>query len=91
MKLLLSLAAVVTMGLAFGCATSPSERAAQSSGPTGICEVCRHNRDLACVCVHIDETTPRVEHEGRIYYFCSAECRNAFLKKPAKYMPKQKN
>ena len=27
------------------------------------------------------------EYQGATYYFCSADCREAFLKKPLKYLP----
>jgi Cu+-exporting ATPase len=27
----------------------------------------------------------KVEHEGRVYYFCSDGCKAAFLKNPAKF------
>ncbi|OYT60183.1 YHS domain-containing protein [Euryarchaeota archaeon ex4484_178] len=26
------------------------------------------------------------EYQGRIYYFCSEECRNKFIEKPSRYI-----
>ena len=80
MKILLTFCAVLLM-LASGCATSPN------SGPTATCQVCRYNNDLACVCIKLRESTPRTEYQGTTYYFCSEDCRTAFLKKPEKYLP----
>jgi Cu+-exporting ATPase len=31
------------------------------------------------------EAVGTAEHEGRIYYFCSETCRNAFIADPAPY------
>jgi YHS domain-containing protein len=71
-----------------GCATT-SEESAQNSGPTDICHVCRYNNDLACVCVKVKDTTPKADYQGTTYYFCSQDCRTAFLKNPEKYLPKR--
>ncbi len=73
------------MGLLGGCATT-SETA--FSGQKETCQVCRYNHDLACIVVKVDPDTPRVEHNGKTYYFCSDGCKDAFLKKPEKYLPK---
>ena len=78
------LSAVAALALLSGCATLDS---AHSSGPTATCWVCTHNNDLACVIVHLKDTTPRAEYEGQTYYFCSEGCRDEFLKKPQKYLP----
>ena len=86
MKLLLPLVAAVLLALA-GCAT-PKNDVAQDSHPTATCHVCRYNNDLACVCVNVKDSTPRTEYQGATYYFCSDECRTAFLKRPAKYLSK---
>jgi len=37
----------------------------------------------------VDESTPRAEYQGTTYYFCSEDCRAAFLKKPQKYVSKR--
>ena len=37
--------------------------------------------------VEVDDDTPRHEHEGTIYYFCCAGCRDAFAAEPGKYLP----
>ena len=31
--------------------------------------------------------TATVEHDGRIYYFCSETCRERFEENPARYIP----
>ena len=88
MKRLLRFAlAVLPLVLAVGCAT-PSSDSTQNSGPTETCHVCRYNNDLACVCVKVKDTTPRTEYQGTTYYFCSEDCRAAFAKNSAKYLPK---
>lgn len=87
MKNLLSLSFAALLALAAGCATSSND-AAQSSGQTETCHVCRYNNDLACVCVRVRENTPSAEYQGRTFYFCSDDCRTAFLKKPEKYQPR---
>jgi YHS domain-containing protein len=87
MKCLLNIVLAVLLLWSAGCATT-SSHAKANSGPTYICHVCRYNNDLACVCVTVKESTPKTEYEGHTYYFCSEECRAAFLKKPARYLPK---
>ena len=54
-------------------------------GPTAECPVCRHEGDLACLCVHVEPDTPSCECAGETYYFCSEECRADFLADPARY------
>ncbi len=72
------------MAFLAGCAT-PQKEAIQT-GTTATCEVCRYNRGLACVCVKLKDSTPRADYEGQTYYFCSEDCRKAFLNKPNKYL-----
>lgn len=50
--------------------------------------VCLFNGDLGCVSVRVDASTPRAAYEGKVYYFCSDECRLVFEKNQAKYLPK---
>ena len=57
-----------------------------ASGPTATCHVCRYNNDLACLNVRIKDSTPRTEYRGETYYFCSVDCRVAFIKNPVKYL-----
>ena len=70
-----------------GCTTN-NPVATGTKGPAAICHVCRYNNDLACVCVRVKDTTPHTEYNGHTYYFCSEDCRTAFLKKPVEYLPK---
>jgi len=88
MKSLLHAFAALALLLAAGCATSYPEVTGHP-GDAAVCHVCRHNNDLACVCVDVTDKTPRTEYNGKTYYFCSDACREAFLKKPEKYLPKR--
>ncbi|MFU2157734.1 MULTISPECIES: YHS domain-containing protein [Caldisericum] len=36
------------------------------------------------------EALTRVEYNGEIYYFCSEDCKEQFLKNPEKYLIKPK-
>jgi len=67
------------------CSTPASVRA---DGPAAECPVCRHNGDLACVCVHVASDTPSCECAGQTYYFCSDECKADFLAHPERYTKK---
>jgi YHS domain-containing protein len=74
-----------------GCASEESLMSASSATQQtahGECLVCKRNADLACVDVDVDKNTPRAEYNGKTYYFCSDECREEFLKHPAKYAGK---
>jgi YHS domain-containing protein len=77
-----------------GCATSSSSSAGNAAGQaesTATCHVCRYNNDLACICVKVKDNTPVTQYHGTNYYFCSEDCRAAFLKRPGKYLPEDKN
>ena len=75
--------------LIVGCATQSKE--ATQSGPVATCYVCRYNNDLSCVNIRVKDGTPRTEYHGRDYFFCSEDCRDAFLKKPEKYLSKSES
>ena len=79
-------AAAALLALVSGCATSSSDRV-QEFGPAVSCHVCRYNNDLACVNVRVKDSTPRTVYQGQTYYFCSEDCRAAFIKNPGKYLP----
>lgn len=81
MKRILTWASLVIAALLCGCATPSSS----GSGPTGTCEVCRYNNDLACVEFRRKETTPTAEYQGETYCFCSKSCQATFVKNPGKY------
>ena len=72
--------AVLTALLLTACRSSPY------AGPTAECPVCKHEGDLACVCVHIEPDTPRCECAGEVYYFCSEECRQDFEARPERFL-----
>ena len=71
---------LTTLLLASACRSTPP------SGPTAECPVCKHEGDLACVCVPIEQDTPRCECAGQTYYFCSEECRADFQAHPERYL-----
>jgi hypothetical protein len=73
--------ALLVMLLA-GCAANTSSGGAR---PRAECLVCKHNADLGCVNITVDEHTPQLAHQGKTYYFCSDECRDAFARNPDKY------
>lgn len=81
---LLSAALAVLATLAPAC-RSPH----QAATPTAECPVCKHEGDLACLCVHVEPGTPRCQCGGETYYFCSDECRADFLAHPERYVPKR--
>lgn len=83
----LNIALTALLVVAAGCATSSND-AARASGPTETCHVCQYNNDLSCVCVKVKDSTPRTDYQGTTYYFCSEDCRAAFAKNAAKYLPK---
>ena len=74
------------LACAMGCASSGNTSSAATRGPCEQCMVCKYNADLACVNVVVDSTTPEYLYQGQTYYFCSDECRAAFIKNPAKYL-----
>ena len=53
---------------------------------TAECPVCKHEGDLACLCVHIQPDTPSCECAGTTYYFCSDGCRADFQEHPERYL-----
>jgi YHS domain-containing protein len=70
-----------------GCASTGP--AVADGTPHGQCLVCKHNADLACVDVAIDDSTPRRVSDGQTYYFCSEACAKAFDKNPTTYCLKK--
>jgi YHS domain-containing protein len=67
-----------------GCATPSRQVAVQPPG-TEICCVCEYNNDLACLKVRVNDSTPTTQYQGKTLWFCSQECKKAFLKNPPKY------
>lgn len=80
----LLLGLLVACGMA-GCATD-SGRAVADAGPTVTCQVCELYRDLGCVNFNLRASTPRLTHAGTEYFFCGTECRDEFLRQPAKFL-----
>ncbi len=70
-----------------GCRSTSGAAAATGAG-LAECPVCKHEGDLACICVRVDDATPRCECDGRTYYFCSDECRADFQHHPERYAPR---
>jgi len=83
MRLRATFASAVLAALVFlsGCTSAPP-----AAGPTAECPVCKHEGDLACVCVHVEPDTPRCECAGETFYFCSEECRADFTAHPERYL-----
>jgi len=79
---LLQRLAICAALFAAGCASIPARDPASGCAN---CPVCLHNADLACVCVKVATDTPRVEWDGKTWYFCSEECRAAFLSDPRRF------
>ncbi|MFN7973329.1 MAG: YHS domain-containing protein [Acidobacteriota bacterium] len=50
------------------------------------CQTCAFYRDLACIDVDVDAATPRLDYQGKTYYFCSEQCKTQFQKDPEKYV-----
>lgn len=42
--------------------------------------------DLVCGMEIDKEIAQKAEYEGKAYYFCSAHCKDTFLKEPEKYI-----
>ena len=69
-----------------GCQSPAGAHEAAADGSQhGQCLVCKHNADLACVDVKINDKTPKTTYQGRTYYFCSDECKAEFEKNPGKF------
>jgi len=48
-------------------------------------------QDPVCrMIIEKEKAVASVEYKGEIYYFCSEECKEAFLKNPEKYTVKPK-
>ena len=80
-----AVAALLLVPSLAGCAASPPPIA----GVTAECLVCKHEGDLACICVRIEEDTPRCECAGETYYFCSEECKADFAEHPERFLGKE--
>ena len=77
-------ALVLVTLLLSACASVPDRDPASGCAN---CPVCLHNADLGCVCVKVEKDTPRVEWNGKTWYFCSEECKKAFLSDPKRFNP----
>ena len=53
------------------------------------CLVCKHNADMACIDVDVDQDTPSYAYNGKTYYFCSKGCAKKFQANPEKYLEKK--
>ena len=80
-----ALAALLTLtSVSAGCRASGAETTARDE-TIAECPVCKHEGDLACVCVHVTADTPCCECNGEKFYFCSDECRADFEQHPERY------
>jgi protein SCO1 len=65
---------------------APAEGAASGASKSAIGTVVV---DPVCqMDVRVTEATPRAEHAGRVYHFCSESCRTQFASAPAQFVPK---
>ena len=80
------LVCMTTISLLIGCAGTSSRPDVAASHPHAECLVCKHNADLACVDVEVEQDTPTYAYNGKTYYFCSNACRNHFATEPVKYL-----
>ncbi|MCB1210847.1 MAG: YHS domain-containing protein [Verrucomicrobiales bacterium] len=67
-----------------GCTSLPPMP--PEDAPIAQCPVCRHDRDLACLNVVKEKSTPRLTYQGRSYFFCSEGCREKCAHTPAKFI-----
>ena len=81
LPVILASAALAVLLLLTACHSTPA-----APGLTAECPVCKHEGDLACVCVKIEADTPHCECNGATYYFCSEECRKDFSAHPERYL-----
>lgn len=79
------LSSMLSAALLTGCAVTPGVDRAATARPQAHCLVCKANADLACIDVAVNETTPSYAYNGKTYYFCSSDCRDAFAQRAAKY------
>ena len=73
---------LLALAVSAGCAA----RRPLDARPIADDPVCLYNRDLGCVHVRVDPSTPQAVYQGKTYYFCSADCRAEFEKHPAHYL-----
>ena len=80
---------LVASGLAMmGC--SPQEKAeskpqgarVETSTPQEVAQA----KDVVCGMTVSPDSPHKTMHEGKAYYFCSAGCKDAFLKNPSEYV-----
>lgn len=85
---ILGLIGLLLLGV-FGCEDKPS--ASPTTSPTQASSAMKVRCPL-CVNHEIEVTdeTPRAEHEGQTYYFCSQSCHDRFLSDPAKFIARAK-
>jgi len=69
--------------LLYGC--SLNENLGVQKEQVAECPVCKVNNDLGCMNVRVKGDTPKIEYNGRIFYFCSEECKKGFVKHPELY------
>ena len=92
MKIAIALMVMSAALLIGGCTENAPPRAAGGSvGQAGTprhaeCLVCKHENDLACVDLVVDDKTPRATIDGKEYFFCSESCKKECAKNPQKYL-----
>ena len=74
---------VLALFLAFSFALVVSGIAQEQAEETVVCPVSGKE-------IKKSEAKDTYEHKGKTYYFCSANCKEAFMKNPEKYIKKEK-
>jgi len=74
-----------------GCVENHPTTASNTATPSNHaeCLVCKHNADMACIDVDVDQDTPTYAYNGNTYYFCSRGCAKKFQANPEKYLEKK--
>lgn len=75
--------ACLLVPLVIGCEDKPAPAkppATRGSALKVKCPLCVNHE------IEVDDKTPRTDHDGQTYYFCSEACRERFLQDPAKFI-----
>ena len=67
------------------CSAPAAPAVARPGEQIELCPVCAWRGDLACMDVVVDDQTPKADFDGRTWWFCSEECRERFVKDPARF------
>ena len=87
-QLLISSMSIFALLLVFACQNAPKQAAPEQASPTAAAYTLASDKDPVCE-MHIDATVEDTAHyNGKIYGFCSPDCKESFKADPAKYAGK---